>query len=149
MSIADVTENNVLKLYYNATAIANIADNAAASPISIIAVALHTADPGDAGTQATSECNPGTNYPAYARQTPARTTGGWTASSAGSTSPVANIDFPAATGSPSATVTFFSVGKTNSGSTDIFWSGAVSPSISVTSAGVIPRLTTASTITLD
>src|SRR5215831_9218543 len=148
MSIADVTENNVLKLYYNATAIANIADNAAASPISIIAVALHTADPGDAGTQATSECNSGTNYPAYARQTPARTTGGWTASSAGSTSPVANIDFPAS-GASGTTITYFSTGKTSSGATDIFWSGTVTPNIAVGAAGVIPRLTTASTITLD
>ena len=38
-----VTCNNILGLYYNATAIANIADNAAASPISNIKVRLATA----------------------------------------------------------------------------------------------------------
>ena len=76
MSIADVTELNILKLIFNATAIANIADNAAASPTTIIAVALHTADPGDAGTQATSEAT----YTSYARASTARTSGGWTCS---------------------------------------------------------------------
>jgi hypothetical protein len=144
MTIADITENNILKLYYNATAIANIADNAATSPITTISVALHTADPGDPGTQQTSE----SAYTNYARQTPARTTGGWTASSAGSTSPVANIDFPSS-GASGTTITYFSTGKTSSGATDIFWSGTVTPNIAVGAAGVIPRLTTASTITLD
>lgn len=143
MSIADVTENNILKLYFNATAIANIADNAGTSPITNISVALHTADPGDAGTQATSE----TTYTSYARVNVARTTGGWTASSAGSTSPVSNISFPAGTGG-SGTVTHFSAGKTNSGATDIFWSGTVTPNI-VTGNGVTPQLTTSTTITLD
>jgi hypothetical protein len=144
MSIADVTENNILKLYYNATAIANIADNAASSPTTVIAVALHTADPGEAGTQQTSE----SAYSNYARQTPARTSGGWTVSTAGSTSPVANIDFPSS-GASGTTITNFSTGKTSSGATDIFWSGTVTPNIAIGASGVIPRLTTASTITLD
>jgi hypothetical protein len=145
MSIADITENNILKLIYNATPWANIADNATASPTTVIAVALHTADPGDTGTQTRSE----SAYGGYARQTPARTTGGWTASSAGSTSPVANIDFPSSSGA-ATTITNFSTGKTGgTGATDIFWSGTVSPTIAIGAAGVIPRLTTSSTITLD
>jgi hypothetical protein len=45
-------ECNLLKLIFNAVAIANIADNAAASPLTNLFWALHTADPGDAGTQA-------------------------------------------------------------------------------------------------
>ena len=143
MTIADVTENNILKLIFNATAWANVAQNNATSPLTDIAVALHTADPGEAGTQATSE----TTYTSYARVNVVRTTGGWTASSAGSTSPVANIDFPAGTGG-SGTVTHFSVGKTGGGATEILWSGTVTPNI-VTGNGVTPRLTTASTITLD
>ena len=143
-TIADVTENNILKLYFNATAIANIADNAASTPITIIAVALHTADPTDSGTQASSE----SAYGGYARQTPARSTGGWTAASAGSTSPVANIDFQSSSGA-ATTITNFSVGKTSSGATDIFWAGTVTPNIAIGAAGVIPRLTTGSTISLD
>src|SRR5262245_6895601 len=144
MSIADVTENNILKLIYNATAWANVADNAASSPITSISVALHTADPGETGTQTTSE----SGYTNYARQTPARTTGGWTASSAGSTSPVANIDFPSS-GAAGTTITHFSTGKTGGGATDIYWSGTVTPNVAIGASGVIPRLTTASTITLD
>jgi len=143
MSISDATENNILKLIFNATAWANVAQNNATSPLTDIAVALHTADPGDAGTQSTSEVT----YTNYARVNVVRTTGGWTASSAGSTSPVANIDFPAGTGG-SGTVTHFSVGKTGGGATEILWSGTVTPNI-VTGNGVTPRLTTASTITLD
>lgn len=140
--IADATENNILKLIFNATLWANVAINATSSPITDIAVALHTADPGDAGSQSTSE----SAYTSYARVNVARTSGGWTVT-ANSVSPAANIDFPAGTGG-SGTVTHFSVGKTGGGATDIYWSGTVTPNI-VTGNGVTPRLTTASTITLD
>ena len=51
MGTATTTANNILKLYLNATAIANIADNAASSPNTNLYVALHTADPGAGGTQ--------------------------------------------------------------------------------------------------
>lgn len=143
MSIGDTFENDLLKLIFNATAISKIADNAAATPETDIIVALHTGDPGEAGTQSTSEAT----YTSYARVNVARTTGGWTAASAGSTSPVANIDFPAGTGG-SGTVTHFSVGASGGGATKIYFSGTVTPNI-VTGNGVTPRLTTASTITLD
>ena len=93
MSIGDTFENDLLKLIFNATAIANIADNAATAPLTNIEVSLHTADPGEAGTQLTSEIT----YTGYARVAVARTTGGWTVT-ANSVSPVANIDFPAGTG---------------------------------------------------
>ena len=62
-------------------------------------------------------------------------------------SPVAAITFPAGTGG-SGTVTFFSVGKTGGGASDIYWSGTLTPNI-VTGNGVTPQLTTASTIALD
>lgn len=145
MSIADVTENNILKLYFNATAIANIADNAAASPLTNLYWALHTADPGASGVQNTSE----TSYGSYARQAVARTTGGMTASSAQTTSPVANITFPAATSPTLPTVQsilFASIGVAVSGATNMLYSGPVTPNINV-STGVQPILTTASTVT--
>lgn len=135
--------NNLLKLIFNATAIANIADNAASSPLTSLFVALHTANPGDAGTQTTSEAA----YTSYARVTVARTTGGWTASTASSTSPVANIEFPAATGG-SEVETYASIGTLTSGAGIILYYGAISPTISVVN-GVTPSLTTASTITED
>lgn len=144
MSISDATENNVLKLIYNATAWANYADNAASTPQTNIHNALHTADPGDAGTMSTSEAA----YTSYARVNVTRASGagGWTVT-ANSVSPQANIDFPAGTGG-SGTVTHWSTGKTGGGATDILLSGTVTPNI-VTGNGVTPRLTTASTITLD
>lgn len=142
MSKGDTFENDLLKLIFNATAIANLADNASASPLTNLSVALHTADPGETGTQSTNE----TAYTSYARVSVARTSGGWTVT-ANSVSPVANIDFPACTGS-TATITHASVGPTGGGATKIFYSGAVTPNIAV-STGVTPRLTTASTITED
>jgi hypothetical protein len=57
VSKGNTFENDLLKLIFNATAIANIADNAAASPLTNLFVALHTADPGEAGDQTTSECD--------------------------------------------------------------------------------------------
>lgn len=142
MSISNTTENAILALIFNATAWANYADNAAATPQTNVHVSLHTADPGDAGDMSTSEAT----YTSYARVNVARTSGGWTVSS-GSVSPVANIDFPAGTGG-SGTVTHFGTGKTGGGAAAILFSGTVTPNI-VTGNGVTPRLTTATAITLD
>ena len=133
-------ENDFLKLIFNATAIANIADNAAASPLTNLYVSLHTADPTDSGNQTSSE----TTYTSYARVAVARTSGGFTVT-ASSVSPAANIDFPQCTGG-TAVITHFAIGTASSGTGKILYSGTVSPNISV-SSGVIPRLTTASTVT--
>jgi hypothetical protein len=142
VSKGNTFENDLCKLIFNATAIANIADNASASPLTNLFVSLHTADPGEAGTQTTSECA----YTSYARVTIARTSGGWTVTN-NSVSPVANIDFPAATGG-SETATYAAVGVAVSGASKILYSGTVTPNI-VISSGVTPRLTTASAITED
>lgn len=140
MSKSNAFENDLLELIFNGVAIANLADNAASSPLTNLYVSLHTADPGEAGDQSTNE----TTYTSYARVAVARTSGGWTVTG-NSVSPVANIDFPAATGG-SGTITFFGVGSASSGAGVLYYSGTVTPNISVT-AGVTPRLTTASTIT--
>lgn len=140
MSKSNAYETAMLELLFNATAIANIADNTATSPATTLTVALHTADPGEAGNQLTSEAT----YTSYARVTVARTSGGWTITG-NSASPVATIAFPAGTGG-SGTVTHFSVGS--GVSNDMKYSGTVTPNI-VTGNGVTPQLTTASTITED
>ena len=142
MTISNTTETAILKLVFQAIAWGNYADNAASTPQTNVDVALHTADPGDTGTQSTSE----TTYTSYARVSVARTTGGWSESS-GTVTPVATIAFPAGTGG-SGTVTHFSTGKTGGGASAILWSGTVTPNI-VTGNGVTPQLTTSSTITLD
>jgi hypothetical protein len=145
MAIAGTTETAILRLVFNATAWANYADNAATAPQANIAVALHTADPGTAGTMATNEIA----YTGYVRANVARSTGGWTVSGTGpaSCSPVANIGFAAGTGG-SGVATNFSTGMTGGGAAAILWSGTVAPSITCGN-GVTPVLTTASTITLS
>src|SRR3546814_9941732 len=106
MSAGDTWENDLQKLIWNATAIANIADNAATSPLTNLYVSLHTADPGEAGDQTTSEAT----YTSYVRVAVARTTAGWTvaASPTSTVSNAAAINFPAATGG-SNTITYFAV----------------------------------------
>jgi len=74
MSKGNTFENDLLKLIFNATAIANIADDAASAPLTNLYVSFHTGDPGETGDQTTSECA----YTSYARVAVARTTGGWT-----------------------------------------------------------------------
>lgn len=139
MSKSNDLENKLLLLLFNATAIADLARDAAA-PATTLTVSLHTADPGEAGTMTTSEAA----YTSYARVTVARTSGGWTVT-ANSVSPVATIGFPAGTGG-SGTVTYFGVGT--GVSNNLMYSGTVTPNI-VTGNGITPQLTTASTITED
>ena len=140
----DVFENDFLKLIFNGTAIANIADNASASPLTNLYISLHTADPTDAAAsgQATNE----TTYTGYARVAVARTTGGWTVTG-NEVSPVTNISFGQCTAG-TATITHVGIGTAVSGNGKLLFSGALSPSIAVAS-GVVPQITTASTITED
>lgn len=132
--------DDLLKLFFNATAIANIADNAAASPLTNIYVSLHTADPTAGGSQTSSEAA----YTSYARVAVARTSGGWTVTGA-SVSPAATVAFPAATGG-SETETFFGIGTASSGAGKLLYAGPISPTIPVTN-GTTPELTTASVAT--
>lgn len=131
---------NILKLVLQAIAFANVADNAAGSPITNTYASLHTADPAN-GNQSASE----TTYTGYARQAIARTSGGWTVTS-NVANPVANIVFPVSTaGTP--TITHLGVGKTNTGATDLWFSGTITPNI-VVSTVVVQTVTSGSTLTL-
>lgn len=132
--------SSLLALIFNASTIANLAINATSSPLTNLYVALHTADPGAGGNQSTSEAT----YTGYARVAVARSGAGWTVTS-NSVSPAGTISFPACTGG-SNTITNFSIGSASSGSGNLYYSGTVSPNISVAS-GVTPQLTTASTVT--
>lgn len=142
MSKSNSLENSLLQLLFNATAIANIADNAGTSPLTNLYVSLHTADPGEAGDQTTNEIA----YTSYARVAVARTSGGWTVTG-NSVSPAAAITFPAGTGG-SGTATHFGVGTASAGAGVLLYSGTVTPNI-VCGNGVTPQLTTATAITED
>lgn len=142
MSKGNTFENDLLLLIFNGTAIANIADNAASSPLTNFYVSLHTADPGEAGTQATSECA----YTSYARVAVARAPGGWVVIN-NQVVPAAIISFPTATGGTEI-ATHFVIGTTSSGTGKLLYSGIVAPNIPI-SNGVTPQLGTGTTITED
>ncbi len=143
MSKGNTFENDWLKLIFQATAIADLADNDATSPLTNLYVSLHTSDPGEAGDQTTNEIS----YTGYARVAVARTSGGWTVT-ANSVSPVASIDFGVMTAGAGGTVTHFAVGTLVSGAGKLLYSGATNVSIAVI-AGVQPKLGTTTAITED
>lgn len=139
-------EDNILKLLFNATAISNIADNAASSPSTALWVSLHTADPADTGTQGTNE----TAYTGYARVAVARTTSGWAVTDgSGTVSPVSAITFGQATSTSTGTLTHAGIGLSSSSTSGIMIaSGAISPNINY-QQNTTPSLTTGSSFTLD
>lgn len=146
MSKSNTFENELLAHIFNNADIPNIGDaaglqNSAAD--GSLYYALHTADPGEAGTQATSEIS----YTGYARKAVARTVGGHTVSG-NSVTLAADQDFGEMTAGTGGTVTHFSVGKQSAGATDILYSGTVTPNI-VVATGVTPRLKAATSITED
>lgn len=140
MAKSSTFRNDILKLFFNATPIATLADNAAASPLTALFIALHTADPGTNPSQATSEAA----YTGYARVSTPRNSTEWVVTG-NSVSNSTEISFPIATGG-AETETFASVGTAASGVGKILWVGALSPSI-VVASGVTPVLTLASAIT--
>ncbi len=142
MSKSNTFENQILALILNATAIADLAENDTTSPATNLYLALHTADPGEAGTATTSEAA----YTSYARVAVPRTSSGWTVSGNSATLTSAR-EFPEATGG-TETLTHFSLVTSASGAGTILYKGALSANIAVTT-GVRPRLGTGTTITED
>lgn len=140
MSFSAYAENSILKLIFNATAWANLADNTATAPLTSLYLGLHTADP-SGGSQATSEAT----YISYARVAVARSNVGFAVTTNAAVL-AANADFPAGTGGAD-TIVDFSVGVASTGATNLLIAGTVSPNIT-TGNGITPRLTSATTITL-
>jgi hypothetical protein len=136
MSKGNNLENDLLNLIFRAAAIANIADNAGTSPLTNLWISLHTGNPGEDGTQETSECA----YTSYARVAVARSASGWTESTAGATDNVAAIVFPQATGG-SETATHFAVGTSETGPGKILYYGAISSPVGglAISDGITPE----------
>jgi len=141
MSKGNTFENDLMKLFFQGTAIANLADNAASSPNTNLYVSLHTADPGEAGSQTTSEAS----YTGYARVAVARTSGGWTVTN-NSVTNAAAITFPQCTGG-SNTISHFAVGTGSSGAGKILYKGELTASLAVSNL-IIPEFAS-STLTIS
>lgn len=129
------TCNRILNLMYRATAWANVADNAAASPFTNVYVALHTATLTAAtNSQAENEVA----YTNYARQAVARSTG-WAAGSGGATSNAALLQFPQS-GATGATLAAVSTGTVVSGATAVWHYGLLNSPITIgASASITPQ----------
>lgn len=118
MSKGNTTENDVLLKIFQATELSWDANTD-------LFLALHTGDPGEAGSQTTSEAT----YTSYARVTVARTSGGWDVA----TNTASNDDllqFPQCTGGTN-TITHVSIGTASSGAGQIIYSGALNASLAV------------------
>src|SRR5688572_3421610 len=130
MSATNAAETAVLNLIFVNTDWANIGDAAGlqnSATAGSFYVSLHTADPGEAGSQTTSEAT----YTSYARVAVARSGSGWTVSGA-NCSNAAAVTFPAATGG-SNTITHFGIGTDSSGAGNLLFKGALSASLAVSS----------------
>lgn len=134
MSATNAFETALLNLYFLNTDHANIGDAAGlqnSATAGSFYISLHTADPGEAGDQTTSE----TAYTNYARVAVARSGAGWSVST-NTASNAAAVNFPTC-GATGATITHFGVGTASTGAGNLLFSGALTASLAV-SNGITP-----------
>jgi hypothetical protein len=144
MSKSNSLETSLLSHILNNADIANIGDATGlrgSSTAGSLYLSLHTADPGEAGDQTTSEIA----YTSYARFAVARSGAVWTVTgnSAVLASPPAS--FVAGTGG-SGTATHFGLGTASSGAGVLLYKGAITPNITC-GDGITPQVSP--TITED
>lgn len=136
MSMGNAAETALIQLIFNNSNWANVGDATGlrgSSTAGSFYVALHTADPGEAGDQTTNEAT----YTGYARVAVARSAGGWTVSG-NNVSNTAAVTFGACTAG-SSTVTYASVGVASGGASQIIARMAfTSPASLAISAGITP-----------
>ena len=136
MSKSNSWENALMLLLFNNTNAANIGDATGlrgSSTAGNLYISLHTADPGEAGDQTTSEAN----YTGYARVSVARSGAGFTVTNNQAVNAAA-ITCGACTAGTN-TITHFGIGTASSGAGVLLYSGAVSPNIAVAS-GSTPEI---------
>jgi len=124
--------NRVVNLMYRATAWPTVADNAASTPLTNVAVAMHSA-PLNAATNSQAENE--SAYTNYARQNVARSTG-WAAASGGATSNAALLQFPQS-GATGGTLNSVSTGVAISGATAVWHFGTLNSPITIGAAASI------------
>lgn len=146
MSLTNAAEAAFLDLLFLNADWANVGDAAGlqnSAAAGSFYISLHTADPGETGTQTTSE----TAYTSYARVAVARTSGGWTRT-VSSMANTAVITFPQCTGGTS-TITHFGIGSDVSGAGNLFAKGALAASLAVANLSIPEFIAGALTVTAD
>lgn len=135
----DTFENDWLGLVLNATPIANLADNAASSPLTSLYVSLHTSSPGESGNQTSNEIS----YTGYSRVAVLRNnaTPAWSLAS-GSATNIGAITFGVMTAGTGGTATYAVVGTAASGSPGkiLYWGPINSGTGLAVSAGITPMI---------
>ena len=146
MSATNAFETAILNLVFANANAANIGDATGlrgSTTAGSFFISLHTADPGETGSQTTSEAT----YTGYARIAVARSGSGWTVSGNSATN-AAITTFGACTGGTN-TITHFGIGSDLSGTGNLFFKGALTASLAV-SSGVTPNFPVSSlTVTAD
>jgi len=149
MSATNATAAAVLSLYFENADHTNVGDAAGLQGSTVAGsfyISLHTGDPGETGSQTTNECA----YTSYARVAVARSTAGWTVTTADPAVATndAAISFPQATGG-SETATHFGIGANSSGAGTLNFSGALDSGLAI-SSGITPEFAiNALNVTLD
>lgn len=145
MSKSNVFENEFLLNLFNNSTIALIGDATGlrgSTAAGTLFFSLHTADPGEAGDQGTSEVT----YTSYARVSRGRNSTDFTVTT-NAAAVNAIVSFPTGTGG-SGTATHWGLGTSVSGAGKLLYRGAISPTI-VTGNGVTPTLAAGTVVTED
>jgi len=147
MSKSDTFENQWLNHVFLNADIPNIGDATGlrgAVTVGSLYLALHTADPGEGGTQATNEAT----YTGYIRVALART-GTWFTVSGNAVSLAANVDFGVRSDAGATqTITHCSVGVASAGATVYLYRGTVTPNLGI-DQNEFPRILAGQVITED
>ncbi len=131
MSKSNTWESDLLLLVFNNTNSALIGDATGvrgSSTAGSLYIGLHTADPGETGTQATNE----TTYTNYVRVAVARSGAGWTISATAPTQAAnaAVVTF-AQCGVSGATISHVGCGTDSAGAGKLLYSGALTSNLAV------------------
>lgn len=140
-------DNQVLSLILNGTAMTGLAQNQVSSPLAVLYVSLHTADP-TSGATVSLQTGSEATYTGYTRPSLNRSTGsgGFTVTG-GNAVFGSQVSFAQCTGG-SNNITYFAVGTAAYPSAgEILWYGPVSPSPLAVSNGVTPILLATTNIT--
>ncbi|MEQ9073334.1 MAG: hypothetical protein RLP09_05715 [Sandaracinaceae bacterium] len=135
MSKGNGFESGLLELVLNNAPLEGIGDAAGLQPSAVagdLFVSLHTADPGEGGTQATSEAT----YPGYARAAVPRDGTGWSVAG-GQAENGGTVAFPECTGG-SQVITHAAIGVDPTGAGAVLYRVALAAPVTV-EAGMFPR----------
>ena len=124
---------------FTGAAISSLLANAG-SPLTVLYLSMHSADPTASGNQSSNEVS----YTDYIRASVSRTSSGFTVSGNAVTLTSA-VNFAKCTGG-TATASYFGIGTDVSGNGHLLYAGPITPSILISNQ-VTPELTSGTTIT--